>query len=106
MLVIPNRVVLQRAGVTPLSQQVRARHLFFFGEVARAPPDHPLRRHTFVDDALTPHVGRYVRRVGRPRQDWTNCVLNDATFICGGSANLFERINDKAQWRAHVLNNT
>ena len=34
----------------------------------------------FVDEALLPQVGRYVRRVGRPRQDWFSQIMRDSTM--------------------------
>ena len=30
---------------------------------------------TFADNTLIPQIGRFVRRVGRPRQDWTTQLL-------------------------------
>ena len=40
--------------------------------VACAAAGDPLRQDTFVDATTIPQIGRFVRRVGRPRQDWTN----------------------------------
>ena len=44
-------------------------------KVAAADDGSPMRRDTFADSSLIPQIRRYVRRVGRPRQDWTNELL-------------------------------
>ena len=61
------------------------------GKVARSPADSLLRRCVFIDDSLIPEVGRYVRRVGRPRLDWTTEVLK-AGAIKFGSTTQFEKL--------------
>jgi len=34
-----------------------------------------MRVHTFIGDSLDPQIGRVIRRIGRPRQDWTSQLL-------------------------------
>ena len=53
------------------------------GKVALSPTGSPLRRDTFIDDTLNPQIGRFVRRVGRPRLDWTTCVLKEGRRLLG-----------------------
>ena len=36
---------------------------------------HPMRRYGFVADSLRPMIDYYVRPQGRPRQDFTSCLL-------------------------------
>ena len=72
-----------RAEVTPLSNQSLKKQFRFLGKVALSAPDGPLRRDTFHQSTLQPHVRRFVRRVGRPRQDWTNEVLKEAWRLLG-----------------------
>ena len=72
---ISNAVVFARAGARPFSDQLMGRQLQLLGKVARSPDDGPLRRDTFNTGTLQPQIGTYVRRVGRPRQDWTNQLL-------------------------------
>ena len=72
---VSNQVVFQRAGVKPLSEQLLKRQLLVLGRVACSPAGGPLRRDTFVVELLQPQIGRFVPKVGRPRQDWTAEVL-------------------------------
>ena len=88
---ISNATVFSRAGVLPLSEQLLKQQLSLLGKVARSPDDGPLRRDTFAPgDLLQPQIGRYVRRRGRPRQDWTNQLMRTGTSRLG--ANCFERL--------------
>ena len=64
---VSNATVLQNAGVAPFSQQLLKRQLLLLGKVVWSPADHPLRRDTFGSAGITPLIGRYVRRMGRPR---------------------------------------
>jgi hypothetical protein len=81
---ISNKSVFDMAEVRPLTAQVRKQQIYLLGRVGRSAADSPLRRDTFVDNTLQPQVGRFVRRVGRPRQDWTSMVLAEAEQQCGG----------------------
>ena len=69
------------------------------GRAGRAPAGHPLRRDTFIGDTLTPQIGRYVRRVGQPRQNWTTQVLNEAIRIAGSQARVELAIADAKSWK-------
>ena len=88
---VSNKVVFQRAGVQPFTEQLLYRQLLLLGKVARSPETNPLREDVFVGDTLRPQVGRCVRRVGRPRQDWTTQVLS-AGAAKFGSATRFETL--------------
>ena len=72
---ISNAIVFARAGVRPFSDQLVGRQLQLLGKVAHSPDESRERRDTFIPGTLQPQIGRYVRRVGRPRQDWTNQLL-------------------------------
>ena len=77
------QVVLQSAGVAPLSKQMLHQHLLLLGKIVRAPDSSLLRRCVFIEGSLQPQVGQFVRRVGRPRQDWATHVLNPGLEKCG-----------------------
>ena len=72
---VSNKSVFAKAGVVSMSEQVRLRQLVLMGKVARSSGDSALRRDVFVGSTLNPQVGRYIRRIGRPRQDWCTEVL-------------------------------
>ena len=76
---VSNATVFKKAGVLPLSEQLLERQLQLFGRVALSPASDPRRLDTFAPEAgsITPQIGRFVRRVGRPRQDWTNQLLEE-----------------------------
>jgi len=80
---VSNAKVFAQAGVRPLSHQLLQKQLRLLGKVAFSPAGSPLRRDTFVDDSLRPQIGRYIRRIGRPRQDWTSCVLGEGRRLLG-----------------------
>ena len=72
---VSNKDVFQRAGVLPLTEQILHRQLVLLGKVARSPPESLVRRCVFIDESLCLQVGRFVRRVGRPRADWATQVM-------------------------------
>ena len=61
------------------------KQLRLMGKVTLSPERSLLRRDTFMDGTLTPQIGRFVRRVGRPRQDWTTCVLSEGRRLLGNT---------------------
>ena len=50
---------------------------------ASSPVGDPRRRDVFRGDTEIPAVGFYVRKVGRPRQDWTSQLLKVAAERLG-----------------------
>ena len=72
---VSNTKVLLQAGVKPFSEQLLFRQLALLGKVARSPTENPLRKDTFVPGSVTPQIGRTMRRVGRPRQNWTEMLM-------------------------------
>jgi hypothetical protein len=80
---VPNVTVLNLAGVVPLSEQLLLRQLTLLGKVAHSPEASPLKRDTFVPGTLLPQVGRSVRRIGRPRQNWTEELMKQGTTKLG-----------------------
>ena len=74
---ISNAAVLERAGTKPFSQQVLKHQLSLLRKVSLTEAGHPLRKDTFADATLIPQIGRFIRRPGRPRQDWTSQLLRE-----------------------------
>jgi len=74
---ISNASVYRSAGRKPFSEQLLQDQLALLRRAAVSPVPSPMRTNTFVDDTLNPQIGRYVRRIGRPRQDWTSQLLRE-----------------------------
>ena len=85
---ISNKTVLQRACVIAFSEQLLHKQLILLGKVARATDADPIRQDVFVDSTLLPQEGRFIRRVGRPRQDWTTQVMRAGAEKFGSVARL------------------
>ena len=87
---ISNKTVLDRAGLQSIGEQLRTSQIALLAKTAQAHPQSPLRRNVFVGETLRPVAGYFIRRVGRPRQDWTNSLLNIGAALYNGRDN-FER---------------
>ena len=72
-----NKTVFARAGVRPFSQQLLKHQYVLLRKVACSPDGNPLRQDTFADASFVPQIGRFVRRVGRPKQEWTNQLMRE-----------------------------
>ena len=103
---ISNARVFSNAGRRPFSHQLLKHQLLLLRKVAISPAGGPLRQDTFADSSLQPQMGRFVRRVGRPRQDWTTQLMREGrermghtklqTFLQDGS------VGSDRRWRAEV----
>jgi hypothetical protein len=95
---VSNASVFATAGVQPFTEQLRQRQLILLGKVARSSAEGPLRRDTFIPGSILPVIGSTVRRVGRPRQDWTTELLK----VCEnklGRPQLQQLLSDGRQWK-------
>ena len=74
---VSNKTVFSRAGARPLSEQLLKHQFFLLRKAACSADGHPLRKDTFADASLVPQIGRFVRRVGRPQQEWTDQLMQE-----------------------------
>ena len=72
---VSNQAVFSRARVKPISEQLQGMQLALLSKAAHAPTGALIRKNVFMEQSLRPVVGYYIRRVGRPRQDWTTSLL-------------------------------
>ena len=72
---VSNAKVLAEAGSIPLSKQILHNQLLLLCRVARSPTSSPLRQSTSIGNTLLLQIRAFVRRRGRPRQDWATCVF-------------------------------
>ena len=101
---VSNKIVFQRAGVLPLTEQLAKRQLSLLWKVAQSGTGGPLRRHTFVGNSLEPYIRHYIRKVGRPRTNWTELVLKDGAVRFGSEAALLRciRLSSEVQWKSRL----
>ena len=97
-----NQSVLQLAGATKISLLLLRQQLVFFGKVARSPDDDVLRRLTFCAGSLDLVASRFIRRVGRPRNEWASCLLKLALQITGSMESLEKAVQKPSEWKAVV----
>lgn len=103
---VSNAAVLARAEVQAFSEQLLRTQLILLGKVARSPDGDPLRVDTFAAGTVNPQIGRYVRRLGRPRQDWTTELMKVGSSRMGRSR-FFTLLNDASsgaqeRWKQEV----
>ena len=53
-----------------------------------------MRRNTLVGSSARTVIGNFIRRVGRPKQDWTTQVLAEATRQCKSGARIEHALLD------------
>jgi hypothetical protein len=100
---VSNEKVRILTGERPLSQLLERRQLLLYGKVARAPDDSILRKCTFAPGTLTSINDTFVRKLGRPRAEWTREVGAIALRASGSFANLKRSIVQESTWR-NVIN--
>ena len=100
---VSNKSVFQQAGVISMSEQVLRRQLVLIRKVARSSEGSALRQDVFVGSPLITQVGRYVRRIGRPRQEWSTEVLKAGARKFGSQAS-FEAalVHTDAVWKEEL----
>jgi len=96
--------VFEKAVVKPLTEQIFKRQLILLGQVARAPVGDPLRKDVFMNDSLQPVISHYIRRVGRPRANWTEHMLKAGAQCFGGQAAFHQQLQNltEKEWRSKV----
>ena len=95
---VSNAKVLEAAGVPPLSKQLLKQQLLMFGRIARARPSDPLRIATF-NVGLFPAASRYVRRIGRPRNEWATMLHKEALMM---DPDFESTLYNAAEWKRAV----
>ena len=73
---VSNARVRAAAQRRPLSVDIRRSQLKLMGEVLREPSKSVLKDVAFQPQTVAPLTEMWVRRVGRPRQEWTTQLMN------------------------------
>ena len=100
---ISNKKVLQECGQKPIDRQLLKQQMVLYGRVARSPPSDPLRLLTFVPGGLETAASRYIRRVGRQRNEWATMVQKECFKM---SASFAASVDDEQEWKRRVCNYT
>ena len=95
---VSNASVLDQASQPKLSKLLLKQQLVLFGRVARAPESDPLRKITFCND-LRPVTDQFVRRVGRPRNEWAVMLHREALKM---NADMSSIIHNVFEWKRAV----
>ena len=96
---VPNKKVLQETGQVQLGRQLLKHQLLLFGRVARAAPDNPLRLLTFIPGSTDAATERYIRKVGRPRNEWA-VMLKRESYRMNSDFTSF--ISNELAWKRAV----
>ena len=97
---VSNKTVLELAQQPPYTKQLLKQQLLLYGKIARSADNDPLRAVTFCRGSLRPATSQYMRKVGRPRNEWAVKLYEKALAATGGIAQLDELIKSTASWKA------
>ena len=99
---VSNAKILQMSAQVTYSKQLLRQQLFLYGQVARAPEGDLLKSLTFCPGTLRPATDRYVRRIGRPRNEWASMLHKEALKMVNGQCTVESVIHCKAEWETMV----
>ena len=94
--------MLERAQQEQLSESLLKQQLMLFGRVARAESNDVIRQLVFVGGPLCPVTDTFVRRRGRPKNEWTKLVRAEAFKLVGQEGNLQQSVQDQHVWKMLV----
>ena len=96
---VSNKKVLEESGQVVLGRQLLLQLLLLFGRVARASESDPLRILTFIPESVDAATGRYVRKIGRPRNEWAVMLQKECWRM---SAEFRNVIGNELEWKRAV----
>ena len=96
---VSNSRVLQAADQIELGRQLLQQQLVLYGKVLRAPVTDPLRDLTFIPGTDMPAANMFVRRVGRPRNEWAEMLRRECHKMGEDS---YRTVYTDSEWREAV----
>ena len=90
--------LLNRGPPAAAARALKAQ-LLLYGKVVRAPDDDVLRQLTFIQNSTKAATEHYVRRVGRPRNEWA-VMLRKESYKMNPRAD--EIVLDRYTWAQEV----
>ena len=103
---VSNLKILEQACQRPYSKQLLCQQLLLYGTVARAADTEITRAATFCPGSLRPATDRYVRKRGRPRNEWATMLHQEALKMTGGRSQIDQAIHSALQWDESVRKHT
>ena len=94
---VSNDAVLRAACHTKASILLADQQIALLGKVLAAPQQSFLHRSAMIPGTLQPATSSYIRRVGRPRREWVNIVVQSARCRAP-SQDLFLLAQDGKRW--------
>jgi len=99
---VSNAKLLETTKQLPLTRSLEKQQLLLYGKVARQKEGSLMRECAFCPGSLRPATDRYVRKVGRPRLDWTTEMYKMATQAAGAGRRLEDVVQDAGAWKSCV----
>jgi hypothetical protein len=96
---VSNAEVVRQSSQRQLSRQLLEQQMLQYGKVARSPGQDVLRRLAFTPGSSQPAVARFVRRVGRPRNEWVAMLQREAWNMHPRADQL---VHNEVSWRKAV----
>ena len=101
---VSNNRVREIAGQQQLSKSIQTSQLQFLGQVLTNPAKKQLKEAAFHHgDVMTPTTAAFVRRVGRPRQTWTEQVVKVAMGATTGLQQWLQVSQSKQLWDTVIM---
>ena len=94
-----NGKVRQIAGQEAFSKMVRASQLKLLGQVLIDPSKQILKHVAFHGDSLVPETEAFVRKVGRPRDNWTTQLTQIMRQAAGSLQDWLRITSSMRDWR-------
>ena len=100
---VSNKEVLRLSGQKLFTTQLLRQQLLLYGRIARSADTDFLRQLTFCPGSLRPATDRYVRRRGRPRNEWASMLQKEALKLIPSFSRLESNIKNEIAWLHTVL---
>ena len=96
---VSNKSVLETAKEPKLSRQLLRQQLIQYGRLVRAPEGDPLKSLTFIGGTTSLKTDLYVRKVGRPRHEWSAMLQKEYVKMSSAAQ---RAIHVEYDWRRAV----
>ena len=95
---VSNQRVREQCGMQPFSKTVRRAQLQLLGQVITNERKRVLKQATFHKDSLESQTAAFVRRVGRPRQNWTEQLMTIMKQAAGSNDGWLRAVHCPKVW--------